>query len=125
MSYQIFGKIHRKSDTLQVSDKFAKREFVVKTDEQYPQFINIELHQDSVDLLDPINVGDNVTVSVNLRGRGWKKDDQSEEKFFNTVQAWKIERSAADINTPKPASPPEQAQAFNNQDDDEPDDLPF
>jgi hypothetical protein len=126
MGLQIFGKIHKKYDTQKVSENFSKREFVVKTDEQYPQHILVELHQDNTDLLDNYEVGQNVTVSINLRGRSWTNPTDQKEKYFNTIIAWRIERSQADINTPTPAPEPTpvQANAFPN-DDDEPDDLPF
>ncbi|MCK5815750.1 MAG: DUF3127 domain-containing protein, partial [Flavobacteriaceae bacterium] len=50
---------------------FRKRELVVTTDEQYPQMIMIEFVQDKCDLLNSYSVGQDVKVSINLRGREW------------------------------------------------------
>jgi translation initiation factor IF-3 len=76
-----------------VSDKFKKQEFVVKTDEQYPQEILMEFNQEKCSKLDSVAVGDTVKVSINLRGRSWV-NQQGEAKYFNTIQAWNIEVTA-------------------------------
>lgn len=70
---------------------FRKREFVLSTDESYPQHILLEFTQDKCELLNTYNVGDNVKVSINLRGREWV-NPQGETKYFNTLQAWQIRK---------------------------------
>ena len=87
---QVKGTIKVKGQTIQVSDKFSKREFVVTTEEQYPQHIIIQLSQDKCEILDKVNVGDEVDVSINLKGREWTSP-QGEVKYFNTIEAWKID----------------------------------
>jgi hypothetical protein len=69
---------------------FQKREIVVTTDEQYPQMIMIEFTQDKWELLNPYQVGQDVKVSVNLRGREYI-NPQGEAKYFNSIQGWRIE----------------------------------
>jgi len=78
--------------TEETSGTFKKRSLILKTerDSQYPQSINIEFQQDRVDLIDPYNVGQEVTVSYNLKGRKWT-DPQGVDKYFNTIVGWKIE----------------------------------
>ena len=71
------------------SNGFRKRELVVTTDEQYQQTILIEFVQDKCDILDNFSVGENVKISVNLRGREWI-NPQGEAKYFNSVQGWSI-----------------------------------
>ena len=44
-------------------------------------------------MLDVYNVGDQVEVFFNLRGREWT-NPQNEVKVFNTLDAWKIEVQA-------------------------------
>ena len=51
---------------------FRKREMVITTEEQYPQHIMIEFVQDKTDLLNNYNVGQDVKVSINVRGRELK-----------------------------------------------------
>ena len=39
------GRVTAIFDKQQITDTFAKREFVVETDEQYPQMVKVELTQ--------------------------------------------------------------------------------
>jgi hypothetical protein len=105
------------------SNGFRKRELVVTTDEQYPQMIMIEFVQDKTDLLNNYKVGQDVKVSINLRGREWI-NPQGEAKYFNSVQGWRIEslsQGAQAQNLP----PVDQFEPASKVSDEEPDDLPF
>jgi hypothetical protein len=98
---------------------------VVTTDEQYPQFINIEFIQDKCDLLDQFAVGDEVEVSINLRGREWVSP-QGETKYFNSIQGWRVSKmnTAAPQQVPPPVS--DNFEPADNFSSEEPaDDLPF
>ena len=87
---EVVGKVKVVSPEQQVSASFKKRELVVTTEEQYVQHILIEFAQDKCDLLNGISVGQEVKVSINLRGREWV-NPQGETKYFNQIQGWKIE----------------------------------
>ena len=105
---------------------FRKRELVVTTDEQYPQMIMIEFVQDKTDLLNSYKVGQDVKVSINLRGREWI-NPEGVAKYFNAIQGWRIEnlQQAQPAASAAPVAP---AQAFEPATDltaDEPNDLPF
>lgn len=69
---------------------FEKRALVIVTEEQYPQTIIIQFTQQRCDLLDSLQVGQNVKVYINIRGREWT-NPQGEIKYFNTIEGWKIE----------------------------------
>ena len=88
---EIKGTLKVIRDIQQVSANFQKREFVIETQEQYPQTIALELHGDKVDIIDAYGIGESVTVAINLRGREWI-NPQGEAKYFNTIVAWKIQR---------------------------------
>lgn len=89
-SYQVSGTIERIFDARQITEKFSVREFVVKTtDGQYPQMVVLQLMNEAGEKIDSHEVGDEVTVHFNLRGRASKKDG----RFWNTLAAWKIERA--------------------------------
>jgi len=88
---EIQGKIKVIYGDEQVSASFRNRELVVTTDEQYPQHILIQFVQDKCDLLDQYREGDEVKVSLNLRGREWVSP-RGETRYFNTIQGWRIER---------------------------------
>lgn len=87
---ELNGKIKVVNDTQEVNASFKKREFVITTEEQYPQHIIMEFNQDKCDKLDSVGIGDEVKVSINIRGREWV-NPQGESKYFNTIQAWNIE----------------------------------
>lgn len=114
---QVAGKLVVINATQVVSDKFSKRTFVVETADQYPQSIEFQLTQDKCDYLDSYKVGDQVNVSLNIRGRKWDSPS-GETKYFNTLEAWKIEKVGS-------APQPQQATPSNTPANEEEDDLPF
>ena len=124
---EVQGKIKLIGETQTFGAKgFRKRELVVTTDEQYPQHIMVEFVQDKTDLLDSYQVGQQVKVSINLRGREWT-NPQGEVKYFNSIQGWRIEAlqqetSSGDIPPIPPADAFEPAGDLN---EDDHDDLPF
>ena len=96
------GKLKRIHDEQVISDRFKKREFVIETEEQYPQVLMFQLVQDKTNLIDQFSsIGDKVEVFFNLRGREWQKDPSAEIRVFNTLDAWRIQKveamQAADI----------------------------
>lgn len=121
-SFEITGKLKVKNDTQVVSDKFSKRDLVIATEEQYPQFISLQLTQDKCALLDAYKIGDELKVSFNLRGREWTAPDGI-VKYFNSLEAWRIERAlpaGSNIASPAPAAQEEMISSG-----DQSDDLPF
>tara|TARA_R100001086_G_scaffold91296_1_gene45184 strand:- start:385 stop:750 length:366 start_codon:yes stop_codon:yes gene_type:complete len=69
---------------------FSLVEFVVKTDEQYPQTLQLQANKEKAENLIKFNkVGDKVDVSINLRGREWT-NPEGVVKVFNTIEAWKV-----------------------------------
>jgi hypothetical protein len=87
---QVKGKVIVVNPTTTISEKFSLRKFVVETQDQYPQPIEMQVTQDKCSLLDTISVGMVVEVSINLRGKSWT-NPQGETKYFNTLEAWKID----------------------------------
>lgn len=85
-------KIYAIKETQQISETFSKREFIVETLENYPQHLLLQVVKDKCDKLDEFVSGDEVIVSLNLKGRLWTGND-GEEKCFNTLECWKIVKS--------------------------------
>lgn len=103
---EIKGTIKVINNEQQVSPTFKKREMVVTTADQYPQHILIEFNQDKCNLVDNRNVGDKVKVHINIRGRMWEDKNKGTERYFNTIQGWKIElleKGTAPVSQPAPA----------------------
>ena len=92
----IDGKILEKFATQEIKESFRKREFVLEYAEnpQYPELLKFELIQSNCEQLDGVEVGDEVTVSFNLKGRKWE-DPKGGVKYFNSLQAWRIEKKSA------------------------------
>lgn len=86
MSNQVKGKIKVINDTQTFDSGFQKREFVVTTDDQYPQDIKLEFVKDKCGILDTYKVGQDVTVSYNLRGNEYNG------KYYVNLNAWRIEQ---------------------------------
>ncbi|MFT7498205.1 MAG: hypothetical protein ACI8QP_000790, partial [Porticoccaceae bacterium] len=88
---EVTGKIKLINDAQTFgASGFRKRELVITTDEQYPQMLMIEFVQDKCDILDKYQVGQDVKVSINLRGREWV-NPEGVAKYFNSIQGWRIE----------------------------------
>jgi len=124
---EVQGKIKMIGETQTFGNNgFRKREIVVTTEEQYPQHIMVEFVQDKTDLLNNYAVGQNVKISINLRGREWV-NPQGETKYFNSIQGWRIETISQD-NTASDIPPMPPADAFepvNDLNEEDHDDLPF
>ena len=123
---EVTGKIKWIDETKTYGNNgFRKREVVITTEEQYPQQILIEFIQDKCELLNNYQVGQNVKIGINLRGREWT-NPEGETKYFNSIQGWRIDALENDSSTEIPPIPPptsfEPAEGEANEVDD---DLPF
>ena len=110
------------------SNGFRKREIVITTQEQYPQNILVEFVQDKCELLDPYQIGQDVRIGINLRGREWV-NPEGQTKYFNSIQGWRIDQLDQGTNNDEsiPAQKPFETTDLNKDqnDSDEEDDLPF
>ncbi|MEQ9423159.1 MAG: DUF3127 domain-containing protein [Cyclobacteriaceae bacterium] len=137
----IKGKLIEKFDTVKVTDTFQKREFVIEYAENpmYPEFVKFEMIQDRCALVDPFNVGDEIEVNFNLKGRKWT-DPQGEVKYFNSLQAWRIDpvqgatmeqaapaptSTKSPTDAPAPSEPEWLKSSMDSKPQMEDDDLPF
>lgn len=126
---EVTGRVKMIDQTKEVgSGGFKKRDIVVTTDEQYPQHILVQFVQDKCDLLNNFQVGEQVKIDINLRGREWT-NQQGETVYFNTIQGWRIGKLQADAPSNNTSTPPmPAAETFapaTNLNEEEPDDLPF
>lgn len=127
-SFSIKGRIVVINELQNISEKFQKREFVIELDGKYPEFIKFEFVNEKCTLLDQYQNGMEVEVEFNLRGRKWRSP-QGEDKYFNTLLAWRIKNVGsqqaappAAYQQPAPVQAPVQ-QAFQSVD--ESGDIPF
>ena len=113
----IKGKLIEIFDTIQITETFKKREFIIQDNKnpEYPEYIKVEVIQDKVALLDNINIGDEINVLINIKGRKWE-DKEGNIKYFNSIQGWKIESENLNLN---------QDNNDDNFNQDSEEDLPF
>ncbi|MES2629186.1 MAG: DUF3127 domain-containing protein [Bacteroidota bacterium] len=83
---EIKGRIKAIFEAQTYGNGNSKREFVVTTDEQYPQHIKLELYKDKVNLIHQFREGDFVNVQFNLRG------NENNGRYYVNLNAWKITR---------------------------------
>ena len=120
---EITGRVKVVWPQQQVSASFVKRELVITTEEQYPQSIMIEFVQDKVDLVDKLQPGDLVTVSINLGGREWV-NPQGETKYFNSIKGWRVQKTGS-AQAPEPAAAGYTSTTGQTYTEEEHDNLPF
>jgi hypothetical protein len=118
MGYQITGRLHRKFDAEQKTERFRKRDFVIELADnpRYPQFVQFQLTGDRCESLDDYSEGDQVSLEFSLRGRGWTSP-RGETRYFNSLDVWTIGRGEAVQGGDEPPMP-EDAPQF-------PDEPPF
>ena len=113
--FKFQGIVEHIGEVEQITEKFSKRLVVINDGhEDYPQVVPFELVNDKTQLADNISVGDEVTVSFNLRGREWTAKDGT-VKYFGTNNAFNIEGGSG---APQKAAPVAA-------EEDEDGDLPF
>ena len=118
MAYDLTGKVKLIQDAQTFGSGFTKSEMVVVVEDgKYPQEINLEFVQDKVSLLDAIQVGQEVTVTFDIRGREYNG------RYFNNLQGWKIQSGAA--AAPAADKPPVADKDVPADFDEYEDDIPF
>ena len=128
---EIKGKIIELFDTVQVTDSFQKREFVVETskehnDKTYTELVCFQLVQDNVDIITKYAMGQEIKVLFNLKGRKWV-NPEGVEKFFNSLDAYGVYSASEDKDPPMPPVanniPPTEPPVMTN--DGPEDEVPF
>lgn len=101
---EVIGTLKAKFDTQKVSDRFQKREFVLTTEANtpYPQHVSFQVTQDKCSMLDQFREGDEIRIQFNLRGREWNGPQGI--RYFNTLEAWRIEKVQGGSSAPQQSS---------------------
>ena len=123
---ELQGIVKKIGETQTFASGFQKAEFVLVTEEQYPQPILIEFLQDKIDLLQTIKEGESVKIGINIRGREWK-NPQGKVKYFNSITAWRLEKVSGEAPQGNFTEKPKEKEAenpFASEGDDD-SDLPF
>jgi hypothetical protein len=132
--YETRGTLKLINDVQTFGSGFTKREFVVTTQDRFPQDLKFEIVKDKCALLDSFKVGQEVVVNFDIRG------NEYQGRYYVNLSCWKIqgadgqaaapaERSAAPARRPQqaaaPASQAEPSAADLRNEDDFDDEIPF
>ncbi len=110
MAFQVQGKIVEVYDTVQVTDRFKKREFVIEVkDGNYAEFVKFQSVQDKCNMLDGLGAGEEVNVHFNLKGRPYTKNGTT--TYFTNLDAWRIEKAGGGSQAPSADAAPSQGSA--------------
>jgi phosphoketolase len=95
MSYEMTGKLVAKFETVQRTETFKTREFVVEKSEEIGgrnivNFIKFQCVQDKTAMIDRVNTGDEIKVYFNIKGTKWEKDGKT--TYITNLDAWRIEQ---------------------------------
>ena len=98
MSYEVTGKLVAVYDTMQRTETFKVREFVIEKQDDIggriiSNFIKFQCVQDKTEMPGRFNVGDEVKVSFNLKGN--RSDKSGQTTYFTNLDAWRMENAGA------------------------------
>jgi hypothetical protein len=125
MGFDVTGKLVAKFDTVQRTETFRTREFVVETTEDINgrtinNYIKFQSVQDRTSLVDRFNIGDNIRVHFNIKGSKWEKNGNT--NYITNLDAWRLEQASLKGNEPSDMPPPPSLDELQKGG---PDDLPF
>ena len=125
---KVTGKIHFVGALRVVSEKFKSKDVVILTEDKFPQYITVQFTQDKTELVTQNQIGEQVEISINLRGREWKSPT-GEIKYFNTIEGWQINVNSNKTFDAKKYAEKEADKMFSEdivkEYEEENDDLPF
>lgn len=102
----------KKINPSEVKGTFEKRIFHLGEEkDKYPSVWSLEAHQAFCNELDKYSVGDKIECHVDISGREWN------DKAFNTLKCYRINKLQAAEKAPEPAYQPDLVEPL--------DDLPF
>lgn len=97
--FELSGSVKEIFEEKTFGSGFNKREFVITTEDKYPQDIKFELVKDKTTLLESVKQGEKVTVSFDVRGREWNGN------YYVNLNAWKIDRVSESEGDDAPFDP--------------------
>ena len=122
MGFEMKGKVKKIFEQQDFPSGFYKREFVITTEEQYPQDVKFTTVKERTEQIAKLQEGDAVLVKFDIRGNEYN------DKFYVDLNAWRVESGEsanaaspdAVAATPMPDVPPMPTAPAADDDD-----LPF
>lgn len=119
---RIIAILQPRGGTSKAGNEWKVQEYVIENHDQYPRKMCFEVF--GAEKIEQFNIqmGEELTVSFDIDARQWQ------DRWFNSIRAWKVERVSADAPAPAPGMPvppPAPAAAPQFMAGDSNDDLPF
>jgi len=89
MAFELSGTVKEIFPEQTFASGFNKREFVVTTEDKFPQDVKFECLKEKVEMVAKLKKNDKVKVSFDINGREWNG------KYFVNLAAWKVEGAGA------------------------------
>ena len=99
MALDIVGKLLQRLDTQSGEGAFGswkRQDAIIETIEQYPKKICISFWNEKIADLDKVNLGDTITVNVNIESR------ENNGRWYTSIRVWRLQLS--DGNTTQQSS---------------------
>lgn len=119
---KVRGIVHLIEETKTFGTKgFRKRLVVLEQDKgSFTNYVPVEFTRDDCDTVDSLSVGDDVEITYRLNGRKWQRDEQSEVKYFVSVEATRFDIMGGGDAKQSPASANAVNDAFAEVDEEPP-----
>lgn len=95
LSIELIGDVESIDETVVFSERFRKQDIHIEAWDHpdYKQILTVQAVNDKCDnLFQEISVGDKVKLKCNLRGRRVDRNDGNPPKYFNSIEAWGLEK---------------------------------
>jgi len=92
----IKGKLIKKFEAQTFGESFRKIEFVIETDDKYPQKIKMQATQDNIKTIEELPEGTICTMHFNVRGREWTSKE-NKVMYFVSLDVWRVEDNGTDL----------------------------
>lgn len=110
MTGKVIAILEKKSGTSKAGKAWVSQEYVIETSDQYPKKCCFALFGEERITACNIQMGETITAHIDIDARQW------EQRWFNTVSAWKIDRVGAAEAQPQqqeaPVSDPKEDMPF-------------
>ena len=86
MTGKVIAILDKKSGTSKAGKEWVSQEYVIETSDQYPRKCCFALFGEERLTACNIQMGETITAYLDIDARQW------EQRWFNSISAWKIER---------------------------------
>ena len=85
---KVIAVLDKRSGTSKSGNAWVTQEYVIETAEQYPKKCCFSIFGEEKIAACNIQIGETITAHIDIDARQW------ENRWFNSISAWKIERGA-------------------------------